>query len=210
MNFAVSSNYPTIDQLVPLIDSSNLYYIQEGNLHLKPTDTRQLTFSFQHNSYCAKNTFNYNLNISAGITNNSFADSSTTDMLGLSSHYVVNVDGNKFLNNSFTLKKAYKFKNNQLQISLNTSLNLSKNPSYISNILNWLNSLYNNNVLKLFYTFKDNLATDLQEGYSRYHWQQSGANDYVFKNNKYIRNNLIIHYTNSIMVISGRIPTRPG
>lgn len=183
LHFAVSSDYPTIDQLVPLIDSSNLYYIQEGNVRLKPTDTRQLTFSVQHNSYRAKNTFNYNLNISAGITNNSFADSSTTDTIGRSSHYVVNVDGNKFLNNSLTLKKAYKFRSNQLQISLNTTLNLSKNPSYINKTLNWSNSLYNNNVLKLFYTFKDKMAIDLQEGYALYHSQQSGANDNVFKNN---------------------------
>ena len=182
LEFSTSSDYPAIDQLVPLVDSSNLYYIQQGNRQLKATDKKEVTFTMQHNSNRLANTFNYSVNISAGIINSSFADSSHTDSLGRSVHYTVNADGNRYLNISGNLNKAFNFKNSQLQVSINPTLRFSHAPNSINGTWNYSDNLNSYNNLSLFYTYQEVLAINLKEDYTYYHSRQSGINNGNFSN----------------------------
>lgn len=182
LNFTKTSDYPTIDQLSPLTDSANLYDIRKGNLQLDPTNNNELSFNFRHFSFRSGNNFDYNLRITAGITNNYLADSSITDKLGRSTYYTVNIDGNKFLNGAIALKKAFKLGNHQIQLSYNSSASYSKNPTFINHIKNWSNIRTTRHTLRLYYNFTANFALDLQQGYTFYHSQQNGANNNVFKN----------------------------
>jgi hypothetical protein len=183
LSFSVSADYPTVQQLFPLVDSSNLYDVQQGNAGLKPTDKKVITFSFTHTSFRAKNTFNYNISIMAGITNNSFADSSITDNLGRSTHYTVNADGNKSLSVMGSLNKAFKFTNDhQLQISLSPLVSLTHTPNNINGVWNSSDNFSNSNTLNFYYIYKDWLAINLKQGYSYYHSKQSGLYNVGFDN----------------------------
>jgi hypothetical protein len=182
LSYTSSANYPTVGQLYPLVDSSNLYNIQQGNPILKESIGRGLSFSFKHTSVRMKNTFNYNMNVSAGITHDDFTDSSYTDNLGRTTHYTVNKDGNRYLNISGALNKAFKFKNNQLQISFSLSLNFNRDPSNVNGIWYFSRNFSNNNILNLYYTYSDWLAINLGENYSFYHSKQTGLNNNEFRN----------------------------
>lgn len=182
LNFASSVKYPSVQQLYPLVDSANQYNIQQGNPNLMPAANKTIGFTFKHINRQTKNTFNYDLSISAGITNNSFADSSITDNTGRYTHYTVNAGESKNLDISGNLNKAFKFTNHQLQISFNTSFNLSRNPGYINTELILSNNFSNSNLLNLYYTYGDKLAIDLKQGYSHYYSKQNGSSNNEFNN----------------------------
>ncbi len=173
LNFTTNSEYPSIDQWAPIVDSSNQYYIQEGNRALKPTDKRELTFLFRHNSSRAKNPFNYKLVITAGTVNHIFSDSSHIDSVGRTIHYTVNADGNRYLNMNFQLNKALKFKDNQFQINLNPAVSFSRSPNNINGIWNYSDNLGSDNSFNLYYTYKDKVALNLREQFTWYRSKQS-------------------------------------
>ena len=181
LNFNTSSEYPSIDQLAPFIDSSNQYYIQAGNRVLKPADKREVTFSLQHSSNTGKDQFNYKLAITAGSVAQAFSDSSYIDDIGRGIHYTVNADGNRYLNMSLDLNKAFKFREDQFQINLDPALSYSRSPNNINGIWNYSNGLGSNNSLNLYYTYKDKVALNLRQQFSWYRSRQS-ALDQDFHN----------------------------
>ncbi|MEO6136950.1 MAG: hypothetical protein ABIP35_17480, partial [Ginsengibacter sp.] len=182
LEFTGSSDYPSIDQMVPLVDSANLYSIRVGNPNLQSYDTRELKFGINHSSSKSKNTFNYTFDTRAGYINNAIVDSSITDNLGRSRRYSVNADGNKFLNISGSVNKAFKFKNTQLQFGLNTSFGLSESPNYVNSILNLSNNFSNSNGLSVYFFYKEILTFKVGQDFSYYESKQRGFNNNQFKN----------------------------
>jgi hypothetical protein len=174
LNFAATNDYPAIGQLVPLVDSSNLYYIQNGNIALKPASRKTITFGMSHFTMGVNRDFSYFVNVSAGVVNNGFADSSMTDKQGRSTHYIVNADGNKYLNISGSLNKAFKFKQHQLQISVNTSANISRTPNSIGGVWNTSDNINNNNNIHLYYSYKNIFNTSFNQGFTWYQSKQRG------------------------------------
>jgi len=187
LGFESSYVYPTIDQLYPIVDFSNIYYIQTGNPFLKPSHKNELSFSFHHTSLKPKNTIEYSFNATAGIINNGFAYSTNTDSSGRSTYSFVNLNGFKYANVSGTLKRAYKSGNNQFQFQIASSLNFSKTPSYTESfsdqypILNNSNNLTSNSTLTIYYTYINFLAVDLTEGINTYNSKQTGLNNIDFE-----------------------------
>jgi hypothetical protein len=186
IGYASSVNYPMPGQLVPLVDSSNVYYIQAGNTYLRPDYKQEVALQFKHAGFSRRNVLNVDLNVKAGTVKNSFADSSFTDGLGRSVHIPVNVSGYRYINPSFTLNKAIKYKRNEIQIGVNTSFNFSNNPSYVNGILMNSHQLTNSSALDLHYTVGDFLAVQARQGAFFYHsrQQQSGVVN-VFDNATY-------------------------
>lgn len=182
LGFDASAAYPNINQLAPLVDSSNLYNIRVGNLNLGVSDRRELKLGIDHNNLRAKNSFSYGIDFSVGYLNNAIVDSSITDNLGRSRQYMVNADGNKYANASGNINKAFKFNKNQLQFRVNTSFGLSQNPNYVNNVLNLSKNFNNNNTVSLFYTLKEFLTLNLNQGFSFYQSKQSGFNNNEFTN----------------------------
>ncbi|TWF33936.1 outer membrane beta-barrel protein [Chitinophaga polysaccharea] len=182
ISFSTENRYPTVDQLYPIVDSSNQYYILQGNFRLKEATDRKLSFKVKHISKKTKNTFNYNFDITAGVITNNLSDSSITDNLGRSAHYTVNVGNNRYLNISATINKAFKFGRNQLQLQFSPTLSLGRVPNYINNTINFSNNFFNSNSLSLNYTLSDWWAINLQESLSLYRSKQNGATDNEFKN----------------------------
>jgi riboflavin biosynthesis pyrimidine reductase len=182
LNLTSSVEYPTVQQLYPLIDSSYQYYIHEGNPKLKPSSSRILSFNFRHTNLKTKNTFNYALTITGIITINAFSDSVITDNAGRNIHYVVNAEDSKRLSINGSLNKAFKYTNHQLQLNINTDVSLSRMPGYVNNIFIASENFSTDNKVSLYYTFKDKLAFNFMQGYNYYRSQQTGNGNNKFTN----------------------------
>lgn len=182
LNYTTTVNYATVDQLYPLVDSINSYYINLGNDKLKPTVNRQLSLAFSHQSWSSRNPFNYNVNVSGSAVQDAFVYSSFTDSLGRTTNYPINAGGARSLNFSGNLKKAFKFHAHQLQIQYNGDMSLSRNPNRVNDYWNVTNMWSHNNNLTLFYTLKDFLVTELKENYTYYRSLQKGLNNNRFSN----------------------------
>ncbi|MEO7315904.1 MAG: outer membrane beta-barrel protein [Ginsengibacter sp.] len=182
LNYKASADYPRVDQLAPLVDSSNVYYIQKGNPNLKPYYKQELSFNFQMYSSRSKNPLNYNISMRAGFINDYMADSSIYDDLGRNIHYTVNADGHKYLSANGSLNKSFKVKQNTLQVMASTFLNLAKNPNYLNNVFYMSTNFNSSNNVNLYYSFRDFLSMNIGESLSTFHSVRNGEKKQEFKN----------------------------
>jgi hypothetical protein len=132
--------YPTLDQLAPLVDSSNLNWIQAGNLSLKPQNIRKADFAWWHNSLKRKNPFSYQLSASAGYTVDFIAVRNKVDSLGRTTSSPVNAGGYHSLSFGGQLRKSYQWKSGQLQLALFPTWSVSRSPMYLNNTLYYFNN----------------------------------------------------------------------
>ncbi|PZP49758.1 MAG: hypothetical protein DI598_07115, partial [Pseudopedobacter saltans] len=183
-NYSIQTDMPNLNQLYPLVDSSNITYLSLGNPNLKPTQRQELSVNFNHrDQHNGKSAFNYSLNTTIGKVDNFFADSSYTDSIGRTRHYTVNANGNKYLEFSGNLNKSFKMtKNHQLQIQFNTNNDISRTPNNVNNVWNISNTFSSNNTLSLFYTYKGIWATNLKQTYNYYQSKQRGFDNTKFDN----------------------------
>jgi hypothetical protein len=61
LNYRTTLQIPTIQQLAPLTDSTNLYYLQKGNVNLRAAVQQQISFSFNNYDQRNKNTLKLQL-----------------------------------------------------------------------------------------------------------------------------------------------------
>lgn len=176
VDFNTFFNIPTIDQLAPLTDSTNVYRLQRGNLNLKESKTKKLSLSFNHTDQSGKNTLNYNISASASITADAFADSIFIDKLNRRTVYQVNSAGQKSANLGADVRKALKFKTSALQISLGGNLSLSKTPGYVNDVFNFSDNLNTSGRLSFYYTYKDKIALQSNQNADFYRNRQNAFN----------------------------------
>lgn len=182
LTFSASSDYPLVRQLVPLVDSSNVYAIRQGNISLREQDKRELSFKFEHISEKRRNQFFYSLLAKAGLIQNSFADSSVLDVQGRRFHYTVNANGYRYLQASSSLNKAFRRGLHQLQLTLSSSIDLSRSPNYINNMLNYSANFSTYNRVGVYYTYHDWLAAYVAQALQWYQSRQGGLGGSKFNN----------------------------
>ncbi len=164
LSYRTQVNIPTLYQLAPLTDSTNLYNLQRGNLNLKEELNRSINIYFYHYDMKSKNTLNFNINGSAGIVDNDIVDSTFIDQQNRRTVYLTNANGNRYANLSGNIRKSFKLKTSELQLGFNTSFNFSKNPTYTNTLFNFSNNISTNNSLQTTYTYKDKLAIEATQG----------------------------------------------
>ncbi len=132
LNYTSSTEYPTIFQIAPLVDSTNITDLFMGNSEVGASFRRQLTLSLSHVSERSQNPFSYEIKISAGQIDNRLSDSSLFDNQGRRQRFVINLDGSRFLGITGNLNKAIKIMQKPLTISLDNKSGLERIPSYIN------------------------------------------------------------------------------
>lgn len=186
LNYISFYNYPTVDQLYPIIDNSTIYNVQLGNPDLKPSQQHDLSLNFNHNSLRTKNTFTYTFAAKIGFIKDNFSYSVETDKNGGSTYSFLNLDGYKYVNFTGIISKAYKLKNNQLQFKLNSNLQFSKTPGFIkdfnqvSSVLNYSDDFNTNSNIQAYYSYKDLLAINVNQTLNTYHSKQTNLVNNVF------------------------------
>jgi hypothetical protein len=176
LNYNTTIRIPEIGQLAPLTDSTNLYYLQRGNVNLKKSVQQELSFSFSSNDQSSKNTLNYYLRVNAGKIDDNIVDSLLIDEQNRRTVFLVNADGHKYINFYGYIRKAYKFKSAELQLDLNTNLNTNKNPGYTNNVFTYSTNLNTGSNFNINYTYKSYLAVALNQSYSTYKSKQEAFN----------------------------------
>jgi len=176
LNFNTDVRIPTIDQLAPLTDSTNVYRLQRGNINLREANTRDISLYFSHRDQRGKNTLNYTINASFNITENAFADSIFIDDQNRRTVYLANTDGYKSARIVADIKKALKLKTSELQINLGGSVSFIKSPGYVNDIFSFSNNQNTSTYLSFNYTYKDKLALEARENFSFYRSRQNSFN----------------------------------
>ena len=183
LNYYTTLRIPTINQLAPLTDSTNLYYLQRGNINLREAVNQEMSFSFSHYDQANKNSLNYNFRVSAGLIKDNIVDSLLIDDQNRRTVFLVNADGHKYLNFNGDIRKAFKFKSSELQLSLGGNLNTNRNPGYTNNLFTFSSNLNTNANANINYTYKTYLAIVLGQTYSTYQSKQEAFNtEYSGKN----------------------------
>ncbi len=188
LNLDLSYDYPTVDQRVPLVDSSSIYSIREGNPMLTPMENYGLSAKFSHDSYRSKNTFAYGAGLQGGIKSHYFADSALIDPSGRYTYYTVNLNGYRYLSATLFFNKAFVYNAHQFQVNFGSVILGSKTPGYLQDasggkaIYNVTDLFTNSDTLSLTYTYKDLFALNLVENISLFKSVQKGLFNSVFTN----------------------------
>lgn len=179
LSFSYSTNveYPGIDQLAPLIDSSNVLYLPMGNANLQPERDHTIRLNYSYTSR-KKNPLQGSVHASLGKVNSFITDSTIYDDIGRRISYYTNMDGRRFLSINGSIRKSYqKGKNNTYQVGLRTSFNFNKNPNYINSLYNVSTVNNSNSAASLDYAFKDLLTLKLEQGIALHSSVQEGFHD---------------------------------
>lgn len=176
LSFNSDARIPSINQLAPLTDSTNVYRLQRGNINLREASTRDISLYFNHTDQRGKNTLNYYINANLNFTENAFADSIFIDDQNMRTIYIVNADGSRSARINGDIKKALKFKTSALQINIGGSASFAKSPGYINNAFSFSNNQNTSTYLIFNYTYKDKLAIETREDLSFYRSRQNSFN----------------------------------
>ena len=177
--------YPSIQQLAPLVDSADQYYILQGNLLLHPAYNHDLNLLIDHHSSRSKNPFQYSFNVVAGYTKDYIADDATVDESGRTVHKPVNGNNEQHLNADFRLSQAIKIKKNQLELHLNGGLRLSNIPNRLNGVWNISTITNHNHEAGIVYIYGNLLTVDLRERISLFSSAQSMLNQHRISNSTY-------------------------
>jgi hypothetical protein len=177
LNYENGYGYPSINQIVPVVDSANLYSLYKGGLNLINSKNHNLNgnLSFATNSPKKPSQFSVNINGSFSNVSNPFADSTlnlrdtTKDSNGLDSAYLngkqvrYTVNGVRRYNSNVGYSTSFsrKIKGNQIQIQYNGNINMGMSPSYIDNISTIINTTNFTQSLRFNYFYKTVLITGI-------------------------------------------------
>ena len=172
LNYTTTVKLPTINQLAPLVDSTEVYFQRRGNINLKDAIDRSISFGFNHFDQSNKNTFNYGLSLSAGLIDHSISDSIFIDQQNRQTIYAINAEGNKYIRLFGNASKAYKLKTGELQFGLNVSGNFSKTPGYINGAFSFAENRNLNSSITVNYRLKSLLGVELRQAINNYKSKQ--------------------------------------
>ena len=177
LSYGTETYYPGIDQLYPLVDSSNVYYISMGNGALKPSTKRTLDFFFTHGG----RHISYGFSLSAGLIGDNITDSSIVQSDGKTYTYKVNADGSRFGRGSAQVKRQWKWRLHELQLAADGSLGLQRTPSYTNGVYYAPQVLNDGGSVSLNYMYAAWFSAALVQRLSYYHslFNSSNADSYL-------------------------------
>jgi len=183
LSYSNEVNIPTLQQLAALTDSTNLYYLQRGNLKLHESVIRKLSLSYDHNDGTPRNPLSYGFQLTAGQIENNIVDSILIDNENRRTVYAVNANGNNFFKIELKIKKAFKLKGSELQFELRSLGNTAKNPGYTNGIFAFSHNLNTDSRLNIHFTYRNDLAFAIDQYYTTYLSKQAAFNtEYHGKN----------------------------
>ena len=188
LGFYTQVNYPTADQIAPLTDSTNLWYIPKGNRNIQPEYEKSVNFNYNFTSRKSRDPYGFWLNAKAGQTDAAVTDSTIYDNDGVRTVYLVNNDGRWYINGDVGFRKSKELGKSTIEV--NTAYNIGKNryPQYINNTLNISNSLNQNININISFRHKELITLKAEEGIGFYNSGQQGFNNNRFKSsNQYTR-----------------------
>lgn len=131
----IEQTLPDIDQLYPLVDSTNRYNIISGNPDLKASKVKQGNWNFNINraKMNAKSSYTAGINLDYNNTSNAVSDNTVYDSSGRSIRYLINVDHQNTFNGNGNIRFSTKLdKLNSLSFLYTSALSSSIRPGFIN------------------------------------------------------------------------------
>ncbi len=195
LNYDNSFGYPSIDQIAPVVDSLNLYYLYKGGFNLVNTKNHNYSANIGYSTNNPKKPTQFSVNINGAFNNvlRPFVDSTvnlrdTARVNGVDSVYLngkqvrYTINGNKryYSYISYNASFSRKIKGNQVQVQYNGNLNMGMSPSYIDNIYTIINTSSLSQNLQFNYYYKTFLIVGVGTNASFNNSRQTG-----YKNSKF-------------------------
>jgi hypothetical protein len=131
ISYTTESGIPTIDQLAPLVDSTQQYQYYFGNRKLRDFYNNNLELSYNWVQEI-KNGLNFRISLKEGTTKNYISDSSYYNHDGIRISFPVNVNGYKYSGGSLRLTKPFMINKNLFTYVFSTDVLQSYTPIFIN------------------------------------------------------------------------------
>ncbi|NLR58365.1 outer membrane beta-barrel protein [Chitinophaga polysaccharea] len=182
--FETNVVYPLVNQMAPLIDSTNLWLLPQANPGIRPEYNKRYAISYTFESRRHKNPYSFSISADYTQTDNKMADSSFYDNTGRTLIYTVNVKGGHYWHTTAGYKKAYSPNTyNTFEFTTWYNINRYDNPMYINKAADISTSIAHSIDVQLGYAYRDIIAFKLQQGLSYYNSIQRSSNDAAFCSN---------------------------
>ncbi len=170
---------PSIDQLYPIVDSTNRYSIMVGNPDLKAPTARYLNSNIELSraKMNTKSNYSASLGISVNHISDAISDNVVYDGTNRSVRYLLNVKNQHTISGNFNARFSTNLnKTNSLSFNYRSNLSANKRPGYINHIpsVSRNNSLSNN--LSATYSLLDKFNISIGETIGTNTSEQSGSN----------------------------------
>ncbi|UYQ92791.1 outer membrane beta-barrel protein [Chitinophaga horti] len=153
LNYRGQTNQPSMNQLAPVPDSTDLLYVLNGNPDLAPSFTHSMQGSFQ--SFDPAKMSGFFINLNASYTQNQIVYSAVLDRnSGKTSAQYVNVGSGNY-NVGANVSNTIPLFNKVTSLNTNTSLNYGRSVSYINQGLANTQNLAAGERVSLSYFFKE-------------------------------------------------------
>jgi len=194
LKFATDVKYPGINEIAPLIDSANLWFIPLGNPSIKPEYNKTLSALYRFTSRKPKNPWNVLLNVAIGATDRKIVNSIVYDETGKQISYPLNMNGYKYSSGNIAYSKSLEIKKSTLELHADYSLTIDESPQLINNAFNVSKSKNHRSNASIAYRYKEMVTLKVEETVSFYHSKQEGFNNSFFKSaNQFTRFIAVLH-----------------
>lgn len=154
LNQNSSATAPTIDQLYPIVDSSNKYNIVKGNPYLKSSfgNTYNLSANYNTQKFNEKNTYTAGLNFGYTNTRDAISDSTFILSNGSRRSFLINIGNKQSYNAALNGSASFRVNKNMFQIRYNGGYNATTAFQYLNTQKAPYKNETINNSLNLFYS----------------------------------------------------------
>lgn len=174
----MQQNLPSIDQLFPLVDSTNRYNIVAGNPDLKASTSTygNWNFDISRAKMNTKSNYSASLGVNYNNTSNAVSDNLVYDSSGRSIRYLVNVDNQRSISGNFSTRFSTNItKMSNINFSYRLSLSTNERPGFINYVSSKsVNNSVSNN-LSATYSLIDKFNITIGETIATNKSQQQGA-----------------------------------
>lgn len=173
-----SPSLPSIDQLVPIVDTTNRYNVTMGNPFLKVGRSLRgyYQFNIERAKPSAKSGYGLSLNMNYRADHNGIIDSVVYDASGKSIRYLLNGNGYRSFNMGGSINFSTKLgKKYQLQTKYSPTYNMSKTPGFINGVQSVSNNTEWGNSLTASFIILEKFNTTIGESISTSKNSQAGA-----------------------------------
>ncbi|UEG54017.1 TonB-dependent receptor family protein [Mucilaginibacter daejeonensis] len=179
--------YPTIEQISPLVDSANIWFIPKGNINIKPEYRNLVRWSNSLESRGPKNPYQIDVVVDATLVKEKISDSTFYDNLGRKINYNVNLNGYRNWHLGAHIRKSYSpNKSHTYRFNAWYDIFSSIVPQYFDKMLMSSINSEDNFSVEIAYSYLDILNLNAKQSLSLYSNRQGdygiqykGANNYT-------------------------------
>lgn len=184
INYSTNVNYPTVYHLAPLVDSTNVWYIQKGNPNIKPEYIQTLQWRASLQSRKPKDPYQLNVVLDYNTTKDKISDSIMYDNVGRRINYNINMDDNYYWHVGSNLRKSYSpNKNHTVRFYTSYDRYYYNTPQYLNTEPVTSKNLNNNISIEIAYSYLNLLNLSAKQGINLYENRQTNSQKYHGINN---------------------------